>query len=101
MPPPLTSEGQVSYADGTKPTVDQMAKDVAAFLVWTAEPNLENRRAAGLAVTVFLLIASILAYLAYRNIWAEAKRQVRVTGPLEPKNQAKGRSAKAKQGVAG
>src|SRR6478735_11756567 len=43
MPPPLTSEGQVTYADGTKPTVDQMAKDVAAFLVWTAEPNLENR----------------------------------------------------------
>ena len=101
MPPPLTSEGQVSYADGTKPTVDQMAKDVAAFLVWSAEPNLESRRAAGLAVSVFLLFASILAYLAYRNIWAEAKRQVRVTGPLEPQNKAKGRSAKAKQGVAG
>src|SRR3954464_14670149 len=38
MPPPLTTAGQVSYADGTKPTVDQMAKDVAAFLVWTSEP---------------------------------------------------------------
>src|SRR6476620_717694 len=37
MPPPLTSNGQVSYEDGTKPTVDQMATDVAAFLVWTAE----------------------------------------------------------------
>jgi ubiquinol-cytochrome c reductase cytochrome c1 subunit len=48
MPPPLTSEGQVTYADGNpKPTVDQMAKDVAAFLVWTAEPKLENRHAAG------------------------------------------------------
>src|SRR6476646_6155924 len=34
MPPPLTSDGQVSYEDGTKPTVDQMARDVAAFLVW-------------------------------------------------------------------
>ena len=101
MPPPLTSEGQVSYADGTRPTVDQMAKDVAAFLEWSAEPNLENRRAAGLAVTVFLLFASILAYLAYRNIWAEAKRHVRVTGPLDPQNQAKARSAKGKQGVAG
>ena len=50
MPPPLTTDGQVTYADGTKPTVDQMAKDVAAFLVWTAEPNLESRHAAGLAV---------------------------------------------------
>ena len=101
MPPPLTSEGQVSYADGTKPTVDQMAKDVSAFLVWTAEPNLENRHAAGLAVSIFLLIASVLGYLAYRQIWYGAKRVVRVTGALEPKNQAKSKRAKAKAGVAG
>ena len=101
MPPPLTSEGQVSYADGTKPTVDQMAKDVSAFLVWTAEPNLESRHAAGLAVAVFLLFASIFAYFAYRQIWHDAKRAVRVTGALDPKNQAKSRRAKAKQGVAG
>jgi len=101
MPPPLTTNGQVTYADGTPATVDQMAKDVAAFLVWTAEPNLENRHAAGLAVSVFLLVAAILGYLAYQNIWHEAKRQVRVTGALDPENQAKSRRAKAKQGVAG
>jgi ubiquinol-cytochrome c reductase cytochrome c1 subunit len=101
MPPPLTSNGQVSYEDGTKPTVDQMAKDVSAFLVWTAEPNLERRHAAGISVAVFLLIASILAYLAYRQIWYEAKRTVRVTGALDPENQAKTRRAKAKQGIAG
>jgi len=101
MPPPLTTDGQVTYADGTKPTVDQMAKDVAAFLVWTAEPNLESRHAAGLAVTIFLLIASVLGYFAYQQIWYEAKRSVRVTGPLDPENQAKTRRAKAKQGVAG
>jgi ubiquinol-cytochrome c reductase cytochrome c1 subunit len=101
MPPPLTTNGQVSYEDGTKPTVDQMARDVAAFLVWTAEPNLARRHAAGLAVSVFLLIAAILGYLAYRNIWHEAKRAVRVTGALDPENQAKTRRAKAKAGVAG
>src|SRR3954451_1430539 len=101
MPPPLTSNGQVSYEDGTKPTVDQMAKDVAAFLVWTAEPNLERRHAAGLSVSIFLLVASILGYFAYRQIWYEAKRAVRVTGALEAGNQAKNRRAKAKQGVAG
>ena len=101
MPPPLTSEGQVSYADGTKPTVDQMAKDVSAFLVWTAEPDLEHRHAAGLAVSIFLLVASILAYFAYRQIWYDAKRAVRVTGALDPKNQAKSARAKAKQGVIG
>jgi ubiquinol-cytochrome c reductase cytochrome c1 subunit len=101
MPPPLTTNGQVSYQDGTPATVDQMAKDVAAFLVWTAEPNLDNRHAAGLATAIFLLIATILGYFAYQNIWHEAKRAVRVTGPLDPENQAKSRRAKAKQGVAG
>ena len=74
MPPPLTTDGQVQYQDGTKPTVDQMAKDVAAFLVWTAQPDLERRHGAGLAVSVFLLFATILGYLAYQQIWHDAKR---------------------------
>src|SRR3954468_12860108 len=65
MPPPLHG-GDVTFADGTPNTLQNEARDVAAFLVWTAEPNLENRHAAGLAVTVFLLFATIFAYLAYR-----------------------------------
>ena len=73
MPPPLVADGQVTYADGTKATVDQMAKDVAAFLVWTAEPNLQKRHEIGLAVIIFLLMATTLAYLSYRNIWAGIK----------------------------
>src|SRR6476660_7226257 len=89
MPPPLTSTGQVTYADGTPSTVDQMAKDVSAFLVWTAEPNLESRHAAGLAVAIFLLIGTILGYLAYHQVWHDAKRTVRVTGALDPENQEK------------
>jgi ubiquinol-cytochrome c reductase cytochrome c1 subunit len=99
MPPPLSSEGQVQYADGTRPTVDQMAKDVSAFLVWTAEPNLQRRHAAGIAVIVFLLFGTVLGYLAYRNLWAEAKRKVRVTGPLEPENKAKRQRASRKAGI--
>ena len=101
MPPPLTAKGQVTYADGTPPTVDQMAKDVSAFLAWTAEPNLERRHAAGIAVAIFLLLGTILGYLAYRQIWYDAKRAVRPTGPLDPVNQAKSRRAKAKEGIAG
>ena len=69
MPPPLKSDGQVQYTDGTKSTVDQMAKDVSAFLTWTAEPNLESRHAAGLAAVVFLLIFCFLAWGAYQNVW--------------------------------
>ena len=101
MPPPLTTTGQVTFADGTPATVDEMAKDVSAFLVWTAEPNLESRHAAGTAVAIFLLFATLLGYFAYQQTWYEAKRAVRPTGPLDPTNQAKARRAKAKQGIAG
>jgi ubiquinol-cytochrome c reductase cytochrome c1 subunit len=73
MPPPLVADGQVTYADGTPATVDQMAKDVSAFLVWTAEPKLENRHRTGVAVLIFLLIATALGFLAYRNVWAGVK----------------------------
>lgn len=73
MPAPLTSEGQVTYDDGTKATVDQMAKDVSAFLVWAAEPKLEARHRAGWAALGFLLVFTTLTYLSYRTIWAEKK----------------------------
>jgi len=73
MPAPLTSDGQVTYSDGTNATVDQMAKDVSAFLVWTAEPKLEKRHQVGVWWLGFLLFATVLAYLSYRNIWAEKK----------------------------
>jgi ubiquinol-cytochrome c reductase cytochrome c1 subunit len=73
MPPPITADGQVTYADGTPATRDQMSKDVSAFLTWTAEPFLENRNRTGWAVLVFLLIATVLSYMSYRNIWAGHK----------------------------
>lgn len=74
MAPPLTADGQVTYDEGQpKPTVDQMAKDVSAFLAWTAEPKLENRKSAGVAVLLFLIIATGLAYMSYRSIWADQK----------------------------
>jgi ubiquinol-cytochrome c reductase cytochrome c1 subunit len=73
MPPPLTSDGQVSYKDGTPATVDQMAKDVAAFLVWTAEPTLAQRHEKGWPVLGFLLFATVLAFLAKKQVWANAR----------------------------
>ncbi|MEG3171989.1 cytochrome c1 [Sphingomonas sp. ZB1N12] len=73
MPPPLTSNGQVTYADGTKPTIDQMSTDVSAFLTWTAEPNLEARHAAGFASIIFILIFCGLAWGAYQNVWRDVK----------------------------
>jgi ubiquinol-cytochrome c reductase cytochrome c1 subunit len=73
MANPLGSDGIVTYADGTNATRDQMAKDVAAFLVWTAEPTLEKRHQTGWAVLIFLFIATGLGYMAYRNVWAGVK----------------------------
>ena len=71
MPAPLVSDGQVTYSDGTKATVDQMAMDISAFLTWTAEPKLDKRKQTGWPVLGFLLAATVLAYLAKRNVWAD------------------------------
>ncbi|WP_404713441.1 cytochrome c1 [Sphingomonas sp. MMS24-J13] len=69
MPQPLVADGQVTYSDGTKATVDQMAKDVSAFLMWAAEPKLENRHRTGIAVMIYLLIGTLLSFGAYKAVW--------------------------------
>jgi ubiquinol-cytochrome c reductase cytochrome c1 subunit len=99
MPPPLTADGQVTYADGTPATRQQMAHDVATFLTWASEPTLESRRSAGMWVLVFLGFMTVLAYFAYQNIWATVKRGVRITGPLEPENIAKREAAERSAGI--
>lgn len=103
MPQPIISDGQVTYdAEGSpKATVDQMAKDVSAFLQWTAEPKLDNRKRAGTAVLLFLLIATVFGYMAYQNVWASAKRKVAPKGPLDPENKSKRNRAKGKAGIEG
>ena len=73
MAPPLTQKDQVTYADGTEATIDQMAKDVSAFLTWTAEPKLVERKQTGWPVLGFLLFATILAYFAKQQVWAGTK----------------------------
>ena len=73
MPPPLAADGQVTYADGTKATREQMAEDVGAFMMWAAEPKLEARHRTGLGVTIFLLILTGLAYATYSRVWADLK----------------------------
>lgn len=69
MPPPLNDD-QVSYADGTPATVDQMAHDVTAFLNWAAEPELEVRKRTGVKTVLFLIVLTGLLYAAKRKIWA-------------------------------
>ncbi len=68
MAPPLV-ENQITYADGTPATVDQMAKDVATFLAWCAEPEMEQRKQTGVKIILYLFFMTILFYATKRRIW--------------------------------
>ena len=70
MPPPL-SDKRVDYTDGSPNTVDQYAKDVAAFMMWAAEPHLDARKRIGFQVMIFLLIFAGLMYFTKKKVWAE------------------------------
>jgi ubiquinol-cytochrome c reductase cytochrome b/c1 subunit len=71
MPKPL-SDDQVTYDDGTPQKLDQYARDVAAFLMWTAEPHLVERKRLGAQVMIFLLIFAGLMYFTKKKVWASA-----------------------------
>lgn len=72
MPPPLT-EGAVTYADGTEATVEQMSEDVAAFLMWAAEPKMMERKRAGFVAVLFLGLFATMLYLTNKRLWAGVK----------------------------
>jgi cytochrome c1 len=61
MPKPLT--------DGTPATVDQYGRDVAAFLMWAAEPTLNARHRLGFQVMIFLIAFTGLLYLTKKKLW--------------------------------
>ena len=61
MPPPLS---------GTPEEVDQMAKDVTAFLAWAAEPETESRKETGVGVLLFLVILSAMMFATKKKIWS-------------------------------
>ncbi len=69
MAPPLF-DGAVTYDDKTPQTVEQYAKDVAAFLMWSAEPHLDQRKNVGMGVISFLLVFAALLFFVKRKIWA-------------------------------
>ncbi len=72
MPQPL-SDDQVTYADGTPATMDQMSMDVAAFLMWSAEPKMMARKEAGFVSVTFLILLSTLLFLTNKRLWAGLK----------------------------
>jgi ubiquinol-cytochrome c reductase cytochrome c1 subunit len=82
MAPPLW-EGAVEYNDGTPATVEQMALDVSAFLTWTAEPHLMDRKQMGFTAVLMLGILAVLLYLTNKRIWSPVKSRAKGKQPAE------------------
>jgi cytochrome c1 len=72
MPPPLADEA-IEYTDGTPQTVSQYASDVSAYLMWAADTKLEERKRMGFRVMIYLLVLTLLVYLAKRSLWTRIK----------------------------
>jgi ubiquinol-cytochrome c reductase cytochrome c1 subunit len=70
---PVLSPDLVAYGDGTPATEEQMAQDVAAFLMWAAEPKMMARKTAGLSAVLFLIVLTVLLYFTNKKIWAPHK----------------------------
>lgn len=64
------SDGQVTYDDGSPETLEQYSRDVSAFLMWAAEPHLEDRKRTGFMVMIFLAIFTALIYLTKKSVYA-------------------------------
>ena len=56
---------------GTPAKVENYARDVAAFLAWTGDPSLDQRKRMGWMVMLYLVITTVLLYLAKRRLWAK------------------------------
>jgi len=69
MPQPL-QDGQVTYDDGSPQTLEQYSKDVAAFLMWVAEPKLDARKRIGFQVMIFLIVFAGLLYFTKKKVWS-------------------------------
>ena len=72
MPPPLV-DGQVTFDDGAPNTVDDQARDVSAFLAWTAEPKMEERKQTGFEVLIYLAVLAGLMYFVKKKTWAKVE----------------------------
>lgn len=70
MAQPLDDDA-VEYADGTTASLDQMARDLTTFMMWTAEPMLEERKNMGVKVLFFLIIFTAVLYAVKRRVWAD------------------------------
>ena len=55
--------------------IEHEAMDVAAFLMWTAEPKMMARQHAGFVGVLMLSLLAALLYLTNKRIWAPIKKK--------------------------
>jgi cytochrome c1 len=72
MPQPLFP-GAVTYDDGAPQTLEQYSQDIAAFLMWAAEPHLDQRKRIGFQVMIYLIILAGLLYATKKKVWRTAE----------------------------
>ena len=73
MAPPLYGD-DVIFEDGSPADIESVSQDVAAFLMWTAEPQMMARKQAGFTGVLMLLILTVLLYVTNKRIWAPVKK---------------------------
>ncbi len=73
MAQPLWGD-DVEFADGTEATLEQSARDVSAFLMWAADPKMEERKSTGVSVILFLIVLTGLFYASMRKIWSDVQK---------------------------
>lgn len=71
--PQMLFDGTVEFEDGAPNDLASLSADVAAFMMWTAEPDLEVRKSMGIKVMLFLLVLTALLYAYKRQIWSRVK----------------------------
>lgn len=79
MAPPL-SDDQVTYEDGSPTDLHSLAQDIAAFLMWTAEPKMMERKQSGLVAVLFLIVLTVLLYLTNKRLWWPIKHRDETPG---------------------
>ena len=72
MAPPLYGE-DVDFDDGHANDLHHEAEDVAAFLMWTAEPKMMDRKFTGFVGVLMLALLSVLLYYTNKRLWAPVK----------------------------
>ncbi|KOB67073.1 Cytochrome c1, partial [Operophtera brumata] len=73
------------YTDGTAPTASQLAKDIAVFLRWCSEPELDDRRQMTIkAIGMFTMLAAATYYMK-RHKWSTLKSRKIAYKPVTKK----------------